>query len=206
MFFFGHVGITLGAAIAVQGLIDSGRELVRRRQTQLALAGPGTSSGPGSSFSIVRWTESLGKSLDLRLLALGSMLPDIIDKPVGIFLFGEGRVFTHSLLVTLLVLITGLYLFLNYRKKALLAVALGMAGHLVLDSMWTNPRVFLWPWYGWGFPAGVRASYLSAWLNSLIHVPGVYVPEAIGLLVLVVMAAALSARREFMLVLKRGRL
>jgi inner membrane protein len=200
MFFFGHVGITLGAAVAVQGLVDTGRGVVSRRQQP-------TQPVPARGISaIAGWTESLSRSLDLRLLVLGSLLPDIIDKPLGIFLFGDGRIFTHSLLVTLLVLVTGFYLFVNYKQKALLAVALGMAGHLILDSMWANPRVFLWPLYGWGFPLGARTSYLSVWLNTLTHVPRVYITEGIGLLVLVLLMAALSTKREFISVLKKGRL
>jgi inner membrane protein len=214
MFFFGHIGITLGSAVLVKGLFDAGRGLQRQRQGQAvtsnidtaAAAAPEASVLTRGILTVAKWTESLGKLFDLRLLVLGSLLPDIIDKPVGIFFFGEGRIFTHSLLITLLFLVTAFYLQVNHKKTALLAVALGMAAHLVLDSMWGNPQVFLWPLYGWGFPPGVRTSYLDVWLNTLIHNPGAYLTEAIGLLILVVLTAALSLKREFVRVLVKGRL
>jgi inner membrane protein len=191
MFFFGHIGITLGAAVAIKGLIDASRK---------------TPVSAGRTFSIANRTESLGKFLDLRLLVIGSLLPDIVDKPLGVLFFGEGRVFTHSLLVTLLVLMIGFYLYLNHKQTAVLAVAWGMASHVVLDFMWMSPKVFLWPLYGWGFPTGVRTTYLSVWLSTLTHDPGVYITEIIGLLILAVLTGILVGKKELLIVLKKGRI
>lgn len=46
-------------------------------------------------------TARLSSRLDLMFLALGSMLPDILDKPLGLLVFGSanmGRTFAHTLL------------------------------------------------------------------------------------------------------------
>ena len=48
---------------------------------------------------------------------VGALLPDIIDKPVGLFFlreaFGHGRLFSHTLLFPTLVALVGFYLYLH---------------------------------------------------------------------------------------------
>jgi len=146
----------------------------------------------------------MGRFLDLRLLVFGSMLPDIIDKPLGIILFGEGRIFTHSLIVTLLVLLTGVFIYFNYKHTAVLAVACGMACHLILDFMWLTPDIFLWPLYGWAFPIGERTSYLLMWLSDLVSDPGIYLTELAGLIILALLAAVLVNKKKLWILLKTG--
>jgi inner membrane protein len=213
MFLFGHIGITLGAAVAVTGVISTCRgSMARRRlQTQPAAACDraqnlgGLTGSDVSAFSPAAWVESLGKFLDLRLLVLGALLPDIIDKPLGMFLFGDGRTVAHSLIVTLLVLLTGVFLNINYRRTAVLAVACGMAAHLILDSIWASPAVFLWPLYGWAFPAGERTSYLSVWLTTLTTVPSAYLSEGIGLLIMVALAGVVARKKKLLTLFVTGR-
>ena len=67
------------------------------------------------------------------------MFPDIIDKPLALWGFGGGRSITHTLLVFLLVAVTGAYLYLNHRKTWLLAIAIGMFTHLILDFYVGHP-------------------------------------------------------------------
>jgi inner membrane protein len=206
MFLFGHIGITLGAALAITGIVNSGREAASHRKIKTQ-TGPGTGDwhcASGSRPGLTSLIESLGKFMDIRLLVLGSVLPDIIDKPVGMFLFGNGRVFTHSLLVTLLVLLTGFFLYLNYKRTAVLAVAYGMAGHLILDQIWLTPATFLWPMYGWAFPAGAVSNYFKIWLSDLVSVPEVYISELAGLLILGIMAAVLVSKKKLWTLLKTG--
>jgi inner membrane protein len=208
VFVFAHVGITLGAAVAVAGLVESvkSRSATRWLQTQPS-SGPGGPAGEsGSSFFLERWVDVLGKFIDLRLLAIGSMMPDIIDKPLGFFVLGGGRSIAHSLVVTLLVLVVGLFMNLNYKRTAVLAVALGMISHLILDAMWARPEVFLWPLYGLSFPGGPAHGYLQEWVTTLKTNPSVYFTECLGLLFLGVILGVLGAKKKLVPVLKRGRL
>ena len=50
--------------------------------------------------------KRFSESIDYRLVLLGSMLPDIIDKPLGGFIFkdalGSGRIYAHTLIFLLL--------------------------------------------------------------------------------------------------------
>ena len=52
------------------------------------------------------------RGADLAFVLLGSMLPDIIDKPLGTILFGTpamGRIFAHTLLFLLLLAAVAIY-------------------------------------------------------------------------------------------------
>lgn len=94
---------------------------------------------------------------DSRLIpacAFGSILPDLIDKPVGILLFpdtfGTGRIFGHALLVVGLVLFIGILVYLRYPRSGILILALvaGIFTHQVLDAMWLTPANWYWPALG----------------------------------------------------------
>jgi len=191
MFVFGHIGITLGAAVVISGSIQA-----IRIPNNL----PGRPALPLKS-----WIESLGRFLDIRLLVIGSLLPDIIDKPIGIFLFGDGRVFMHSLVVSCLITLAALYLYLRRRQTRLLALAGGMVSHLVLDSMWLSPYIFYWPGYGWAFPLEVT-NYLDIWLEILMHNPAVDITEGLGLIITMSISWYLMKQKKFMSILVRGRI
>ncbi|MEI2760960.1 metal-dependent hydrolase [Methanothrix soehngenii] len=80
-------------------------------------------------------TARLYSRLDLLFLALGSILPDIIDKPLGLLVFGTpnmGRTFAHTLLFLLILGAISLRL----RDIRLASLTWGVFIHLILDSMW----------------------------------------------------------------------
>jgi hypothetical protein len=191
MLLFAHIGITLGTATLLANLVphrsslrevkeEEERPVVERCQTASATVG---SSGPG-----VSWIHTLRKYADIRFILVGSLLPDIIDKPVGLVLFREtfsnGRIFSHSLLFIVALGITGVFLYRRYHRSWLAALAAGTFMHLILDQMWHSPRTLLWPLYGFAFP---RAD-ITDWLSGLIRVwfteLEAYVPELVGLAVL----------------------
>src|SRR5512140_2459711 len=81
---------------------------------------------------------------NLTFLALGSMLPDIIDKPLGLIAFGSpsmGRTFAHTFLFLLLIAALSIYT----RDMRLKSLYWGLLAHLTLDSMWNSPVILLWP-------------------------------------------------------------
>ena len=70
----------------------------------------------GITLGIAWFIESkLRVKIDYKLIIIGSLLPDIIDKPVGMILLPleNGRVFGHTLLFVLILLLIGL----KYRKS-----------------------------------------------------------------------------------------
>ena len=98
----------------------------------------------------------------VALGALGAVLPDLIDKPLGhIILAGTvnyGRIYFHGLTVFFLILIAGLLLYHYRRRIGLLAIAAGMASHQFLDGMWRHPIEWFWPLLGplprYDYPGG----------------------------------------------------
>ena len=126
--------------------------------------------------------------VDYRLLMLGSLLPDIIDKPLGTWLLRDsisnGRVFTHTLLFTLILAVVGIYLYVGKSRQGVLWLSLGCLTHLCLDQMWLIPRTLLWPAYGWSFQRQDISGWLGNGLSSLARNPGLYIPEIIGAIML----------------------
>lgn len=171
MLVFGHAGLTLGAALLT-------RETIKK-------------SGYKRASQATTWL----KSLDLRLLTLGSLLPDIIDKPVGLILLsqsiGYGRIFCHSLLFLIVITLGGLWLYHRRGRDWLLTLALGTASHLALDEMWAYPVTFFWPLYGLKFPREELPNYLYFLLRELLTEPKVYIPEIAGALIFVIFALRL---------------
>ncbi|OPY52530.1 MAG: hypothetical protein A4E49_01819 [Methanosaeta sp. PtaU1.Bin112] len=119
--------------------------------------------------------------MSLAALALGSMLPDIIDKPLGLIVFGSpsmGRIFAHTLIFLILLSFLCIY-FLDIR---IISITWGVFCHLCLDFMWNAPKILLWPLLG-PFPQAPildTMSYLEMLLSGLKY-PGILIPEIAGL-------------------------
>lgn len=132
-------------------------------------------------LSLALLTARPFKRIDLAFLAIGSMLPDIIDKPLGFMIFGtmnHGRIFAHTLLF-LLVLAA---LAISIRDIRLASLGAGVLIHLSLDLMWNSPVILLWPLLGSFPPADYidALSYVQMLLQGLRD-PGILVPECLGL-------------------------
>ena len=88
----------------------------------------------------------------VALAALGAVLPDLVDKPLGHFILarsvGYGRIYFHGLTVFFLFVVAGLLIYHHRHRIGLLAVAAGMASHQVLDGMWHHPVEWFWPFLG----------------------------------------------------------
>ncbi|MEA3470190.1 MAG: metal-dependent hydrolase [Thermodesulfobacteriota bacterium] len=140
---------------------------------------------------------SIRRRLDYRFIALGALLPDLIDKPVGRLLFAEsvasGRLVAHTLVFVIVMFFVGYALYRLRGESRVVQVAGACGLHLVEDRMWESPATLLWPMLGWGFPEGNHyGSFLDYLLNitTLSYVPElsfVFVAEVFGVLVLGVM-------------------
>ncbi len=123
----------------------------------------------------------IGKA-DLAFLALGSMLPDIIDKPLGLIAFGSpnmGRTFAHTLLFLLLLAALSIYS-RDIRLKSmswgvLVHLATGLYVELAGNFALADPGKF-----SRGTPSEHTLSYLEAIFSGLRD-PGILIPELLGL-------------------------
>lgn len=120
------------------------------------------------------------KKSDLTFVAIGSLLPDIIDKPLGEIVFGTpamGRTFAHTLLFLMLLASFAAFT----RDIRHISLTGGVLSHLVLDSMWNSPAILLWPLLG-NFPPAEYLdplSYIEMLLVGLKN-PVILIPECFG--------------------------
>jgi membrane-bound metal-dependent hydrolase YbcI (DUF457 family) len=172
MFFFGHVGITLGLF-----------------------------------YSLNRFSLKNDFWAVVPYIVVGSLLPDIIDKPLGRIIFaeavGSGRIFAHTLLFATLLGLAGYYLYRQGHPNLLIIAAASFC-HLFEDSMWNSLEVLLWPLLGFGFP---RDAISGSFLEYLIFIftrsytvafTEVFISEIIGLLIIIFLTGKyLQLKKEY---------
>jgi hypothetical protein len=93
--------------------------------------------------------------LDYRFAALGAILPDLIDKPLGWFLFPslpDDHLWGHTAWFALLLISAGLVLAATKSDARVLLLGLGAATHLLVDPVNAHPRTLFWPLLGTTFP------------------------------------------------------
>lgn len=210
---FAHIGITLGTVTLLANLVarrpfskkvaeaDDG-SVTEHRQTAKVAVEP---SAPG-----VSWLHTLRRYADIRFILVGSLLPDIIDKPVGQVIFREtfssGRIYCHTLLFTILLGLSGLYIYRRRHKTWLAALALGTFAHIILDRMWDDPHTLLWPLYGFT----LRGTDLTGWVSRMFQLlfsnPEQCIPELVGLAVVVWFAWILLRRKTIFAFLRHGQI
>jgi membrane-bound metal-dependent hydrolase YbcI (DUF457 family) len=118
------------------------------------LAHLGFTAAPGALVA-GWWGENRGfisRVPDMRWLLAGAVLPDIVDKVIGQVMFKpyfeNGRIFTHTIILTLLVFVAGTYEWKRRGDSRILLLAFGLASHLILDRIWIEPNTALWPALG----------------------------------------------------------
>lgn len=211
MLVLGHAGITLGSAVLLSGAITAIRSQKSAQGNKAASSdSPQAPVTPDSSRSRpAAWLTSLARYIDIRLLLIGALLPDIIDKPLGL-IFSESlsntRTISHTLLFIAVISLGGLLLYRYKRKNWLLVISLGAAAHLILDQMWQTPETLLWPFFGFAFVNRDISGYVSGIFESLATKPEVYIPEIIGGLILVWFAWEVLRRRKLTAFIKYGQL
>lgn len=212
MLILGHAGIVLGAAVLLDRALSKSDPVINRQDD--------SKEQPQSSSTLVRAESfmsgnraahlaSLVKQIDIRVLLIGSLLPDIVDKPIGLYLFrstfSTGRIFCHTLLFLILIAIAGIYLYRSRTKVWLLVLSFGTLIHLLLDQMWLVPRTLLWPVYGFHFPPEDVSEWGRQMLHALRMDPGTYIPEIIGGVILAWFIWTLARDNKVYALVKNGR-
>jgi len=135
MYPIAHIVVASGAAWSAERVV---RRLFRRQPAGAASAQLGASTG--SLF-------------DYRLVALGALLPDIIDKPLAWFILDDPAYehsFAHSLLFAAILILPGLSV-ARRGDRRLLSLAFGDTMHLLCDPVMRTPEKLFWPLLGWSF-------------------------------------------------------
>ena len=215
MLLLGHAGITLGAAVLLSGALS--------RNGSPATGAEGKKGQPRASaghFSPREhaasggppWATFLSRYMHLRLLLIGSLLPDIIDKPVGLFFLREilnnGRIFCHTFLFLVLLTLAAFYLYRRYRETRLFTLSFGTFTHLVFDQMWLAPRTLFWPAFGLTFDK-LEFTFTS-WISYIVHnlrtYPDVFIPELIGVVIITGFTGILVRRKGVRVFVRYGQI
>jgi hypothetical protein len=143
----------------------------------------------------------LTRGLPKKAVLLGTILPDLIDKPLyyglslatgkqgsDLGLVSGSRTFAHTALFLLVITCAAIL----RRSKPLAALSLGIASHLLLDSLSSylisHPQqeifrsVIMWPLNGWAFPI-IPFHNLGEHLSTISQ-PSSLAAEGIGLILL----------------------
>jgi hypothetical protein len=123
----------------------------------------------------------------LGWVALFALLPDIIDKPLGLVWMdlNSRRLFAHSLLF----MVATITMCRIYWPE-IAGYSWLVPGHLLLDGMWDSRFTLLFPLHGLRFdPDPLFPEDLSDYFSYLIwkvsHNPELLIGEAVGLIVIV---------------------
>lgn len=157
MFFFGHIGITVGAVDAVN--------------------------------------KRFNTKVDLRKVAVLALLPDLIDKPLGLLypnvFENHTRLFGHHALFSIFLFV----LFWSLRRRIRHWIILWCAffGHMILDRFWSyGVENFFWPLLG--DPKQLNPNMTERWGHALLEFYNLG-GEILGFIVLAVILAPKLTRR-----------
>jgi LexA-binding, inner membrane-associated putative hydrolase len=151
----------------------------------------------GIFFVFSYFAPRLKTIIDPRYLAIGALLPDLIDKPLGMIVFAStisnGRMISHTLVFSITLFLIGSYLYNKRLDIRVITLATGSFFHLMEDQMWATPQTLFWPLLGWSFPKDQIADGLAFLLMLLKEsfIPQFsqgFVPEVIGMTVIVILA------------------
>ena len=121
----------------------------------------------GAIFGV--WSVFQSSGLDFRLVAIGAVLPELIDAPF------RAQSYAHTLLAAVLVLTVTMLATSGrgrrLRRRRALSLSIGWFAGLVLAASWAHKEVFWWPAFGADRP---DAPLLPAW-------PVIAIEEALGL-------------------------
>ena len=125
--------------------------------------------------------------LDYRLLAIFSLLPDVIDKPLALTLLKDTHTShgpAHMLLLHVLLAAVALYF---WRARAV-PYLLAFNGHLLCDEMWYHSQTLLFPFLGWSldpwrFMGSPEAMANAYW--DVLHMPKIWAIEGLAMAIMV---------------------
>ncbi|MFA4848757.1 MAG: metal-dependent hydrolase [Methanoregula sp.] len=102
----------------------------------------------GTVLGLVLW-RIIGDRRFIPVCIVGSILPDLIDKPLGLTIFPQAldnaRTFSHTLLFVGIITAIALIVWRSRRTLLILGLAGAVLLHQILDEMWHEPVTWFFP-------------------------------------------------------------
>jgi hypothetical protein len=102
----------------------------------------------GAIFGV--WNVFQSSGLDFRLVALGALLPLVIDLPFG------AQSYAHTLLAAVVVFLIAMLATTGrghrLRRRRALSISIGWFAALILSASWAHKELFWWPAFGFDRP------------------------------------------------------
>ncbi len=136
----------------------------------------------GATIAIARYSFRDDR-MDLRMLLVGALLPDLIDTPIGLVFYDSlqsVRLVSHGLLVAAAVMVAVVMTTRRGRpRKMWMPLAIGLLFHVLLDAMWLDPETLWWPLFGLSFTSAGPAT-AGAYIGEVLTDWRVWALEAVG--------------------------
>lgn len=141
-----------------------------------------------AGVNLLQRTTGRFADTDYRKVALVVLLPDLIDKPLALFLFPQANAalfFGHTLLLHGVIWAVA---WATGRLQRWRIYLLAFSAHLLQDRMWGFTQTLLWPlrgldWHPWRH-VGTPQEMLDAYLQVLQTEPILLALEGMGLVLL----------------------
>lgn len=186
----------------------------------------------GLTVGVVKIYEKMTKKnstkdsnfIDYRIVVLGSILPDIIDKPLVQIIYGlrnhDGHLIAHSFIFSALLIALGIIIFFTKKNKNVLLLGICSLIHQLFDKAISMPNIFLLPnvnssnfillkrlefVHNITLPIYTRFPYLRDTM-TYFEKPYVFISEVIGFIIIVYFIWKLLKSKKCMEFLKHGRL
>jgi inner membrane protein len=212
MLLFGHIGFTLASFMVVNRVMPAECLVSRRESVKQPENQPGHLILSGCSFKFWNLIKAANR-FDLRFIIIGSLLPDIIDKPIGHYffynVFGTGILYCHTLSFVLFLSLLGTIIYKLYKNNSIFLLAFGSLIHLILDFIFLQPRIFFWPLFGLTLPRDQSlplVSWLLDLINQLLTTPWMAIPELIGAAITIWFSWLLWRQKAFRSFILSGRI
>lgn len=194
MLIFGHIGLTTGIIKLCENTINNKR------------------NAKNNNF------------IDYRMVVVGSILPDIIDKPIVEIVYGlqnhEGHFIAHSFIFSTLLIMLGIVIFRKRKNKSILLLGICSLIHQIFDKIMLLPNIFFLPKVNSvHFAILDRLEFLHIIMKPIYRVfpylrgiimyfekPYVFISEMMGFIIIVYFAYKLYKNKEYESFLKCGRL
>jgi len=160
-------------------------------------------------------TRVLQKSLalqrvDYRFILLGSILPDLIDKPLGYIFSAKhgigGKSYGHSLLFWLLLFIISVVLERKKNRTPIWFLLIGTIAHDIADTMWHFPKIFFDPIYQWKIATPPYEAWQGFFHFRTLQIRQLFAFEIIGGSILLYFFIKLALHNKISHFIKTGEL